>query len=245
MNYERYYFTGTELIRIIIEYLLIDVTVAYLFFDSVMAFFVGLIWILPYERYRRRAFQKKRKQLLMEQFLELITAVSAKVNGGISAENAFRDSLSDMERMYGRDAMIVRELKLMMIRQAHSETLEKCLTDLGIRSGIPDIYEFAQIFTIARQNSGRMRTVIGDTVRTMQEKSDTEAEIEVLVSGKKLEQKIMCVIPLVIIAYLRLETAEFLSVLYHNPFGMLIMSICLAVYAGAYILGERIVDISV
>ena len=79
----------------------------------------------------------------------------------------------------------------------------------------------------------------------MQEKSDTEAEIEVLVSGKKLEQKIMCVIPLVIIAYLRLETAEFLSVLYHNPFGMFIMSICLAVYAGAYILGERIVDISV
>ena len=54
MNYERYYFTGTELIRIIIEYLLIDVTVAYLFFDSVIAFFVGLIGILPYERYPQK-----------------------------------------------------------------------------------------------------------------------------------------------------------------------------------------------
>ena len=231
--------------RIIVEYLVIDAVIAFLFFDTPVVFLIGIIGVIPYIRYRRAAFLKRQKQILMEQFLSMITAVSGKVNGGMSAENAFTDTLPDMERMYGKQALIVTELKLIMIRQTHSESLEKCLIDLGHRSKIPDICEFAQIFSIARQNSGQMRTVINDTVRTMQEKSDTEAEIEVLVSGKKMEQKIMCVIPLIIIAYLRLETAEFLSVLYHNPFGIVIMSICLAVYIAAYFMGERIVDIRV
>ena len=55
----------------------------------------------------------------------------------------------------------------------------------------------------------------------------------------------MCIIPLIIIAYLRLETAAFLSVLYHNALGVVVMSVCLAVYIGAYFWGERIVNIRV
>lgn len=227
------------------EYLLIDATVAILFFDSLPAFLIGLIGIFPYSVLRKKEFRKKRKDLLKQQFLSLITVVAGKVNGGMSAENAFGDAQTDMERMYGKDSLIVTELKLMLMKQKHSESLETCLHDLGKRSQVADIYEFAQIFSIARQNSGRMRSVIEDTVRMMQEKSDTEAEIAVLISGKKLEQRIMSIIPLVIIGYLRLETAEFLSILYHNAIGVFVMSVCLAVYIGAYILGERIVDIKV
>ena len=245
MNYERYYFTGTEFLRIIGEYLLIDAAASFLFFDSLPVFLAGLAGIFPYSSYRRKIFHRKRRQILTEEFLSMITAVSGKVNGGMSAENAFADCLGDMERMYGKRSLIVTEIKLIIVRQTNSESLEKCLLDLGRRSGVAAIYEFAQIFAIARLNSGQMRTVINDTVRTMQEKSDTDAEIEVLVSGKKLEQKIMCVIPLMIIAYLRIETAAFLSVLYHNPLGILVMSVCLCVYVFAYFLGERIVDIRV
>ncbi len=245
MNYERYYFSASESLRLIGEYLLIDAAAAFLFFDSIPVFLIGLVGIFFYGKIRKKSFQKKRRQVLKDQFLAMITAVSGKVNGGMSAEHAFCDVISDMERMYGKNALIVTELKLITVRQTRSETLEKCLIDLGNRSGIADIYEFAQIFSIARQNSGQMRTVIDDTVRMMQEKRDTEAEIEVMVSGKKLEERIMCVIPLFIIGYLRLETADFLSVLYHNPLGIFIMCICLFVYILACFLGERIVDIRV
>ena len=245
MNYERYYFSGWECVRILGEYLVIDAAVAVLFFDSVPVFLIGLIGIIPYGALRKKDFRKKRKDLLKQQFLSLITVVAGKVNGGMSAENAFSDAVPDMERHYGRDALIVTELKLMLIRQKHSETLDACLADLGKRSQIAEIHEFAQIFSIARQNSGKMRSGIDDTVRMMQEKSDTEAEIAVLISGKKLEQRIMSVIPLLIIGYLRIETAEFLSVLYHNVVGVFVMTVCLCAYIGAYFLGERIVDIKV
>ncbi|MBO4901808.1 MAG: pilus assembly protein TadB [Lachnospiraceae bacterium] len=245
MNYERYYYSAPEVLRILGEYLLIDLLAAFLFFDSPLLFLIALIGVIPYGKYRKTAFRKKRRQALKEQFLTWITVLSGKVNGGMSAENAMEDSAGDMERLYGKNSMIVTELRLMSVRQAHSETLERCLADLGKRSMIPEIYEFAQIFSIARQNSGRMNAVITDTVRMMQEKSDTEAEIEVLISGKKLEQKIMFVIPLLILFYLRIETADFLSVLYHNPLGISVMTGCLLIYAVSYIMGERIVNITV
>lgn len=231
--------------RILAEYLVIDAAVALLFYDSFPVFLIGLIGVFPYGIFRKKDFCRKRKDLLKQQFLSMISVVAGKVNGGMSAENAFGDAVFDMERMYGKDSLIVTELKLIGIRQKHSESLETCLHDLGKRAQIADIYEFAQIFAIARQNSGQMRSVIDDTVRMMQEKSDTEAEIAVLISGKKLEQKIMSIIPLVIIGYMRLETAEFLSILYHNVIGVFVMSTCLAAYIGAYFLGERIVDIQV
>lgn len=245
MNYDRYYFSPGEWLRVVGEYLILNASLSFLFFDSMTVFAFGWIGLIPYCRYRRGTFREKRQRILKDQFLALIAAIAGKTNAGMSPEHAFTDAVSDMERIFGRDAPVVTELKQMSVKQAHGETLEACLKDLGNRSGIDDIHEFAQIFSIARQNSGRMRSVIDDTARMMQEKNETEAEIYVLLSGKKLEQKIMCVIPLLIIAYLRLEADRFMGVLYHNPLGITVMSICLIVYVAAYFMGERIVRITV
>jgi len=55
----------------------------------------------------------------------------------------------------------------------------------------------------------------------------------------------MSLMPAGIIMYLQLTSPGFLSVLYGNPFGIAAMSICLAIYATAYWLGRKIVDIEV
>ena len=63
--------------------------------------------------------------------------------------------------------------------------------------------------------------------------------------AKKSEQMIMSLMPVGIILYLQMTSPGFLSVLYGNPFGIAAMSICLVIYAAAYWLGRRIVDIEV
>ena len=79
----------------------------------------------------------------------------------------------------------------------------------------------------------------------MGEKIDVEREITTLVSGKKLELKIMTMIPLGMVLYMKISFPEFLDVLYGNIAGVIIMSICLLVYVVAYELGRRIVEIEV
>jgi len=55
----------------------------------------------------------------------------------------------------------------------------------------------------------------------------------------------MNVVPFFIIFYISLTSKGFFDVLYHNPVGILIMTICMAVYLAAFLLSEKIVEIEV
>jgi tight adherence protein B len=60
-----------------------------------------------------------------------------------------------------------------------------------------------------------------------------------------MEQKVMNVIPLFILAYLRISSGDYLDVLYGNLFGVSVMSGCLLVYAAAIVVSERLLAIHV
>ena len=74
---------------------------------------------------------------------------------------------------------------------------------------------------------------------------DVEREIDTIMSAKRAEFKIMSVIPFAMIGYLKLSFPEFLDVLYGNVAGVLIMSVCLAIYLISYEWGRHMVEIEV
>jgi tight adherence protein B len=72
---------------------------------------------------------------------------------------------------------------------------------------------------------------------------EIDTEIDILLSSRKYEQKIMEGIPFFIIFYLGLSSDGFFDVLYHNPAGVLFMTGCLAAYLAAVLLSDRIMAI--
>jgi tight adherence protein B len=60
-----------------------------------------------------------------------------------------------------------------------------------------------------------------------------------------MEQKIMSVIPLGIILFLRLTSKDYMDVLYGNPFGVICMTICLMGYGVALFMAEKIMKVQV
>lgn len=66
-----------------------------------------------------------------------------------------------------------------------------------------------------------------------------------MVSGKRLEQRIMCLMPFGIIMYLRLTNETYISGLYGNFVGIVVMSVALLLIYAAYIWGSRLVKIEV
>ncbi len=66
-----------------------------------------------------------------------------------------------------------------------------------------------------------------------------------ITSAKKLEQNIMNLVPIGIILYMRLTSAEMFNKLYGNAVGILIMTICLVIYFAARMLASHIADIKV
>lgn len=245
MNYDRYNLRAGEGFRIFAEFLVITMVVSYLFYDALWLILPELILFPVYVSYRKRALIAGRRMQLRNEFVDWIVAAAAIMNGGISAEKAFVDSAEEIEKLYGRKSIILGEIQLLKVKMARTVSFSEALLDLGRRSGVEDIAEFSQVFIIAKENSGQMSNVIEETAKQFQEKKDTEAEIQTTLSGKKMEQRMMMVIPLCIVLYLKITAGEFMSVLYHNLFGQVVMSLCLGAYIAAYFYGEKILDIKV
>ena len=123
--------------------------------------------------------------------------------------------------------------------------LEKLLYNFGVESENKDILEFAIVFSVAKRTGGNLTEIISRTISVISRKIEVEKEIEVLVSAKRMEARIMNGVPFFIIFYIGLTSKGFFNPLYHNPFGIVLMTICMLVYLAAYLLSEKIINIVV
>ena len=76
-------------------------------------------------------------------------------------------------------------------------------------------------------------------------KNENYNEIQTIISGKKMEQKVMSAVPFFLLGYMKLTAWDFICPLYGNLAGVLMMSISLMVYIGADYIAGKIVEIEV
>lgn len=246
LNYKSYFFSVSELLRFALEGCLILGIVSRMFYDSLLAFGLFLLpFLYFYLSKKQEMLCKRRKQLLSHQFREAILAVSSHIQAGFSVENAFYEAYRDISMLYGKDSLMARELAWLLRRINNNESLEQILQELAERSGIADIIEFTEIFSIAKRGGGEIRGIIAKTAIVIGDKMEVRREMETIMSEKKLEQRIMQCMPFVLIGYLSFTSPGLLDSLYHNLMGTLLMTCCLGVYVFAYYLSEKILDIEI
>lgn len=133
-----------------------------------------------------------------------------------------------------------------MARQLNlNMTAEQALREFAVRTDLEEVRSFTAVFTLAKRNGGDSIAIIRNAVRQIGDKMDVEREIETILTAKKLEFKVMCIIPLAIIGYMRISFPEFMTVLYRNAAGAIFMSVCLFGYLAAVKLGQRIIAVEV
>ena len=245
MKYDEYRMTTAETVRYCLIYLAMITLISYVFYDLIYAVLILLPMIFLFLRYVKKGLIRKRKDLLKIQFRDMIDSIASALRAGYSIENAFYESRKDMLRLHGRDSLIVKELDYFFLKLENGIPLEAILSDFASRTGVEDISDFSEIFVLAKRNGGDFTGIIGKTVRIMKEKDETEREISVILSGRKYEQRVMCIIPIGIIIYLRITSRDFLSILYHNPAGAAVMTACLAIYIASYLISVKLIDIKV
>lgn len=243
--YDEYRMTANEKIRYFAVIGVLALLISYLFYDSWYALFLLIpAEIVLIRRINRELLEKRRAELRI-QFQDMIDSVSSSLSAGYSVENAFYEARKDMVRLYGLKSLIVSELDYFFSMLENGQPFENILSDFARRANVEDITDFSEIFVLAKRNGGDFKSIIGKTVKIMKEKDETEREIRVILSGRRYEQRIMCIIPFGIILYLRLSSGSFLKVLYHNPAGIIIMTACLLIYTASYVLSGKITDIKV
>ena len=167
------------------------------------------------------------------------------MNAGYSIENSFLTAAKDLKVIYGKEEMIVKEFEGISKGLLMNQNVESLLMDLARRSRIEDIEMFAEVFSVCKRTGGDLIGIISATVENIEDKIDVKRHIRTLTAAKGMETKIMAVVPVGIIAYLKLFSGGLLDPLYGNLSGRLIMTILLAVYLAACELSGRIVDIEI
>lgn len=245
MDYSVYYFTGKETVFYMTLEAMFTGIMAYLFYDSVFAFFLLIPFAVLSLKNKKEQLCQKRKQQLEMEFRDVILSVSSNLQAGYSIENAFQEAYKELILLYGRGSLMAYELSLLLRKLANNEQLEDALLNLAKRSGVQDIRDFADIFQIAKRGGGNMRAVIANTAEIIGDKQAVRLEIDTVMSEKKLEQTIMRYIPFLIIFYISITSKGYFESLYHNVTGWLIMTAALAVYGLACKLSDRILNIEV
>ena len=245
VNYEEYSFSRQEKWKSIGIFLLLDGGISFLFYNSFIPFFLLLPGLYLYFPERKKSLQKKRIKQMKTQFLDGMQSMVTALQAGYAVENALREALKELKKVYREDDFIIREFSMMDRKMSMNQNMEDLFLDFGRRSAIDDIRSFAEVFVTAKRSGGDLMSIINNTINCIRQKEETLQEIETCISGKAMEQNVMSVIPMFIIAYVRVSSPDFIARLYGNILGVLIMSACLGVYAFAYLWGKKIVSIEV
>lgn len=244
-EYGVYHLSKVEICKYGMGYLLIFLVFGKLFYGLAVTGLIGSV-LLPYLLKRKaKELAKKRRQQVVKEFRDLILSFSGALKTGYSVENAFREAYRDLQFMYEPGADILVECERICRQMENNMVLERLLEDFAQRSCVTDIMDFAAIFSIATRSGGNISKIVQNTAQMISDKIEVKEEIQIMFASKKMEQKIMNVIPVAIMLYIQMTSPGYFDALYKNLTGIVIMSACLVVYILSYFLSQKIMNIEV
>lgn len=244
-DYSVYHMTKREYVLYGLEGSAIVALFGYFFYRSVIITLVFLPAVFPYILYKRKQLAKQRQWNLTLQFKELLQSVNGSIQAGYSIENAFMNSVFDMISLFGKDSDIVNELLIISRGLNNGVPLIALLNTFSKRSANEDIRNFVNVLSIGNQTGGKIPDILNSYISVIDDKVALLMDINTITSSQRFEQKIMNSIPFFIIFYVDLTSRGFFNVLYHNAFGIIVMSICLMLYLLSIYLSQSIINIRI
>ena len=245
IDYRNYKLSGREEVECVAVTVLLAAIAAWILYKSLWGLLLGIVIFPVYRRNYRRGKAAKRKRELLLQFKDGMQSVSVALLSGYSIENAWQEAEKELREMHGVEAYMTEEMRQMNSGIKMNQPVEQLLYQFAMRTGCEDIVGFAEVFRFAKRAGGNFGRVIQNTVHRIAERQEVEREIETVLSGKKMEQRIMNVVPVLLLAYLNLTSEEFLAPLYENFFGACVMTLAFVAYVGAFMLAQKMVAIRI
>jgi len=218
-----------------------------LFYESMLVAIILSLLGLAVPRMQKKRILEKRKDKLNLQFKEAIASLSSSLAAGRSIENSFIEVVNDLRLLYpDPNTYIIQEFEIINRRVENGETVERAIQDFATRSDSEDIMNFSDVFITCKRTGGNLVEVIRRTSDVISEKIDIQQEVQVMISQKRFESRILVVMPLGMIALLKYTSGDYLAPMYDwANLGPVIMTICLGILVFSFWLSQRIMNIRV
>lgn len=202
----------------------------YLFVIPFVGVYVGAV---------KKNREGERREKLAIEFKDVLQSMSGALFVGYSVERSISQAAEEIRLLYGKNSLLYPELLSMERKISVQQTVEQCFAELGERTQVEEIKLFAQVFVSAKRTGGDIQRVIYIAAESIRDRIDWKRELKILVGEKKAEKKVMNIIPLCLIVYMRLVSPDLMYVMYQGV-GQIMMGFCLLMYIVFFVMGEQI-----
>lgn len=202
----------------------------------------GLISLRVFMPMQKKNLYEKRNTKFNLQFREMLSSLSTSFSGGGNVYSAFNNAYEEMLSQFGENSMIANEAFVIVRGMENGYTIIELLQDFSERSVSEDIKNFVNVFETCFRTGGDMKAVIRNTYDLIGDKLAITEEIKTKLTSNKMQLNVMSIMPIVIIAFLRFSSSQF-SETFASPSGVIMMTVAICIFIGAYIYGKKIVEI--
>ena len=228
-----------------VQGIICQLLLCYFFYNSWAAFpFLSPIALIMI--YRQWNSWKEQVLLDIEAgFKDWLSYVKGGLTSGKSIEYAILGCRESFRNCVGAGHFILLGLEQVYRGLELHIPVEECIRRFGEETRVEVIQDFAVVFEIAKRQGGHMTATLERTIQQIYERVDLRQEICSMISAKKMEQRIMCVMPFGIMLFIGRASGGYFTSLYHNVQGVLIMSGCMCVYLFGVWWGEKLTEVRV
>lgn len=189
---------------------------------------------------KKDIFARRRRKITLE-FKESLFTLSASLRAGESLEKAFESTVNEMDAV--QYPYLYDSWRKILARMQLGQSLEELLLEYAANTRVDELLSFASIIAVSKRTQGNITGVIDNTAGLLQEKIEMSEELTVMLARKKTEQRIMNVMPLLVIAMLTSMSPEYVQPLYGTLQGRIVMTGCILLAGASLWIARRISDI--
>lgn len=220
--------------------------VGFVFYHNVILSAVLMVLAVKWPGMRTRQIIEKRKNQLTIQFKDMLYSLSSALSVGKSVESGIRDALQDLRVIYPNPQTdILVELEYILRGIGMNNTIESMFSQFAERAHLEDIENFVDIFVTCKRTGGDLMEVMRSTSSTIGEKIEIKQEIETMIAGKKYEFQFMMVLPVIMVLFLSVTSGEYMEPVFKELAGRAAMTVAIAIFGVSYLVGSRLMKISV
>lgn len=262
LNYKVYYMSKLEKMLYFLLAFTVGALVGYLFYGGIgkdaygnatittkvlnvlIPTVIGLIAGKLFLPIRAKQIIEKRRKELNGQFRDMLDGITTSIGAGNNVMNSFNMVYEDLKVQYAEDAFILKELEVILSGMHSNFDIEDMLEDFGKRSGNDDIISFANVFRICYRKGGNIQQVLRNTHEILTQKMEIKEDIETIVSGSKLDQLVLIVMPIALVGIIKMMSPEMANN-FVTPTGIISTTIAIAMFVASYYIGKMVLNIKI
>lgn len=191
-----------------------------------------------------RAYRTKIREEIEDEFSDINRLIIAELEANLPIEQALKNV---EERIFTDDIYEFKHMKQELKRWTNELNmglkLEDILVEFAEKSDDRSFKDYAKMVSLSSKTGSKLYEVIVNTNQVLEEKRELKRELGVLIAEKKLEQRLMSLMPLVIVLILKSSAPEFIAPLYAGLEGRIVMTVVLSLFALSYYWSKKMAEL--